>query len=88
MNGHYSYGYGGPYYVVGQVLPQWVSQSTSPVHKKLAEAFVHNFKRPAEAWLELIDFLFAITVEIAQQKGLPPAFIKQRIEYAFTHPYR
>ena len=86
MNGYYGYGYG-PY--IGQALPQWPQQSTGALHRKLAEAFALHFRgREPGTWLELIDFLLAITVEMGQQAGLPPDFIKQRIEFAFTRPYR
>ena len=86
MNGYYGYGYG-PY--IGQALPEWPQASTSLVHKKLAEAFAHHFRgRAPGTWLELIDFLLAISIETASQAGFSPEFIRQRIEFAFTNPYR
>lgn len=60
MNGYYGYGYG-PY--VGAVT------ATTPVTRKIVEAFTENRGRPPATWLEVVDFLVNGAIEISGELG-------------------
>ena len=72
MNSYPGYGYG-PY--VGAVA------ATTPVTRKIVDAFTQNYGRPPATWLEVVDFLVAGAIEMAgEQGGLSEAQTVQRLK--------
>lgn len=70
MNNGYGYG---PY--VG------AATATTPVTRKIVEAFTQNLGRPPATWLEVVDFLIAGAIEMAgESAGLNEAQTAQRLK--------